>query len=79
MLYDCGAKFRKTSINDNLLQDPDLCNNLIGVMFRFRQELMCASADVKGIFHQVFASDQDRNALKFLRRPDNNMKQIVIM
>ena len=36
VVFDCAARFGNTSLNDQLLQGPDLTNNLTGVCLRFR-------------------------------------------
>lgn len=53
VVFDCAAKFVETSLNDNLLQGPDLINNLVGVLLRFRQDCIALIADIKGMFHEV--------------------------
>ena len=40
VVFDCAANFLGVSLNDMLLQGPDLNNNLIGVLMRFRNSLL---------------------------------------
>ena len=75
IVFDCSAKFNNTSINDVLLQGPDLCNNLTGVLLRFRQEEVAVAADIRNMFHQVFVEEQDRSVLRFLWFPNHDMTQ----
>ena len=51
-VFDCAARFGDTSLNDHLLQGPDLTSNLTGVLLRFRQEPVTLMADVEQMFHQ---------------------------
>ena len=53
VVFDCAARFRNTSLNDQLLQGPDLTNSLVLVLLRFCQERIGISADVEKMFHQV--------------------------
>lgn len=66
VVFDAAAKFRGTSLNDQLLQGPDYINNLAGVLMRFRQEEVALIADIEQMFHQVRVPPEDRNALRFL-------------
>ena len=38
IVFDCSAKYKGEVLNNNLLQGPNLTNNLAGVLVRFRQE-----------------------------------------
>ena len=48
MVFDCSAKFGGTSLNEQLLQGPDLKNSFVGVLTRFRQESVAFIGDRKG-------------------------------
>ncbi len=47
VVFDCGATFRDTSLNKQLLQGPNLTNSLFGVLLRFRQETIALMADIQ--------------------------------
>jgi len=53
-------------MNDQLLQGPDLTNNLTGVLLRFSHEQVALMADVKKMFHQVHITLDDCHASHFL-------------
>ena len=53
VVFDCSAKYRGCSLNDQLLQGPDLTNSLVGVLTRFRQEPIAIRSDIEAMFHQV--------------------------
>ena len=75
IVFDCAAKSWGISLNDALAQGPDLMNNLVGVLSRFRVELVALVADIKEMFHQVEVNPVDRSFLKFLWWPDCDMSQ----
>ena len=66
MVFDAAAKFDGTSLNDRLYHGPDLTNNLVGVLIRFREEETAFTADVESMFHQVKVLPEDADALGFL-------------
>lgn len=55
-----------TSLNDQLLQGPDLSNDLIGILMRFRHERVALAADSEAMFHQTRVIQKDTDALRFL-------------
>lgn len=69
VVFDCAAKYKGISLNDQLLQGPDLTNGFVGVLTRFRQEPIVMVADLEGTFHQVRVAPRDCQALRFLWWP----------
>lgn len=66
VVFDCGATFQGTSLNNKLLQGPNLTSSLLGVLTRFRQEPVAFMGDIRAMFHQVKVAEEDRNFLHFL-------------
>ena len=69
VVFDCAASYQGTSLNNLLLQGPDLTSSLIGVVLRFRQEPVAIMADVEAMFHQVKVAEDDSDLLRFLWWP----------
>ena len=57
------------------MQGPDLFNNLLGVFLRFREEPIAVIGDIRSMFHQVFVSEKDRNALRLLWYQDGDLEK----
>ncbi|XP_043211215.1 uncharacterized protein LOC122375781 [Amphibalanus amphitrite] len=74
VVFDCAAKFHDTSLNDRLLQGPDLTNDLLDVLLRFREGAVAFTADVEAMFYQVKVPSGDRDFLRFLWWPEGNLK-----
>ena len=74
IVFDCSAKHRDTSLNDQLLQGPDLTNTLVGVLSRFREDHIALMSDVEAMFHQVRVRPSDCDALRFLWWPDGDLE-----
>ena len=76
VVFDCSAKCHGTSLNDQLLQGPDLTNSLVGVLSRFREERIALMSDIEAMFHQVRVRPSDCDALRFLWWPDGNLDSV---
>ncbi|KAK7904466.1 hypothetical protein WMY93_017073 [Mugilogobius chulae] len=79
IVFDCGATFKGTSLNQNLLQGPNLTSALIGVLLRFRKETVAFMGDVKAMFHQVKVAEGDRDFLRFLWWPEGDLSREVVV
>ena len=66
VVFDCGAKFNGVSLNEKLLQGPDLTNSLVGVLIRFRTHPIAIMADIEAMLYQVQVPPEQRSFLRFL-------------
>ena len=69
------SKVHGTSLNENVLQDPDLTNSLFGVVIRFGQETIALIADIEAMFHQVCVDSKDVDVLRFLWISNGDLTQ----
>ena len=72
VVFDCSSRYLGESLNDHLLQGPDLTNKLNRVLTRFRQEAIAFMADIEQMFYQVKVKEEDQNFLRFLWWPDGD-------
>ena len=77
VVCDCSAKYIETSLNDQLMQGPDLTNSLVGVLLRFRQAAEAFTADIESMFYQVRVPSDQRDFLRFLWRPEGNLSNEI--
>ena len=78
VVFNCSAKRQGTSLNDQVLQGPDLINGLLGVLLRFREGSVAVMGDVEAMCHQVCVPPSDRDLLRFLWWRDGNLDQEVV-
>ena len=75
VVFDAAALHDGVSLNNQLHQDPDLTNSLLGVLLRFRQDPVALVADIEGMFNQVKVPPEDTDALRFLWWEDSNLER----
>ena len=75
IVFDCAARYEGVSLNDCVLQGPDLTNKLVGVLMRFRQEQIAIMADIEAMFCQVRVAQNDQDVLRFLWWPNGDMSR----
>jgi len=66
LVFDAASTFDGVSLNDKLLIGPDMLNNLVGILVRFRTGKIGVMADIEQMFHQVGVCEEDRDSLRFL-------------
>ena len=72
-----AAKFHGASLKKSLLTGPDLLQNLIYVLLRFRQHPYAVSTNIEGMFLQVGVLPSDQPSLRFLWREDPTTNVVV--
>ena len=66
VVLDLDAEFQRTLINKSLLPSPDLANQIVGVLLRFREEPVAVTVDFEALYHQVKIPGKQRSFLQFL-------------
>ena len=75
VVFNCSARFGRTSLYDQLMHGPDLTNTLIGILLRFRKFPIALVGDIKSMFLQVLVDKNNRDALRLLWFKDGNLEQ----
>ena len=78
VVFDCSLKFQGESQNDRLLQGPDLTNNLVGILIRFREYPVAASGDIEKMFLQVKVPKADAELQRILWYPDSQVDKYPV-
>ena len=74
VVFDCSAKEAvKASLNDCLLQGPDLINSLIRVLCRFRLEPVAFLCNIEKMFFQFKVEARHRDFLRFFWWENGNI------
>ena len=75
VVFDCSSNYQGVSLNDQLLQGPDLTNSLNGVLCRFRLERIAFIGDIEAMFHQARVVSHHHDYLRFLWWPNGQLDQ----
>lgn len=78
VVFDGSARYNGVSLNDILLKGPDLNNSLLGVLMRFRKEMVAFTADIEQMFYSFYVDEEDRNFLRFLWFKNNDLFNDIV-
>ena len=65
-------------MNNVLLQDPDITNNLLDILLRFRREVFAVAADIQQKFYSFRVHKEHCNFLRFMWYEDNDPEKSFI-
>ena len=74
-VFDCSSEYRGRSINKELLANPDLTNQIVGTLIKFKQDKVAFVADTEKMFFQVYVSNEYRSLLCFLWCQDGDISR----
>ncbi|XP_072028356.1 uncharacterized protein [Amphiura filiformis] len=61
VVFNCPSRYKGVSLNDQLLQGPDLTNRLHGIIMRWRQEYTAIMADIESMYYQVYVPPESKD------------------
>ena len=68
IVFNSSAKFNGVSLNDFWAKGPDVMNNMLGILLRFREGCVALAGDIKKMYHSVHLSELDQHTHRFLWR-----------
>ena len=84
IVFNSSAKFSGHILNDYLEKGPDMLNNLLGIILRFREERVGMVGDISKMYHSIEISPFDQMTHCFLwrnleydREPETFAMQVV--
>ena len=73
IVFNCSTRYGEASRNCNLLLGPDLTNQLIGILMRFRTEEVDFMGGIEAMFYHVKVPDSQRSFQRYLWWNNNDL------
>ena len=68
IVFNSSASYMGHTLNDYWFKGPDLLNDLLGILLRFRENHVAFAGDVKKMYHTIGISELDQHTHRFLWR-----------
>ena len=75
IVFNSGANFHGHVLNEYFAKGPDMLNNLLGVLMRFREERVAFVGDISKMFHSIEIPRIDQKTHRFLWRDLDTSKE----
>ena len=84
IVFNSSARYKGHCLNDCWIKGPDLLNNMLGVILRFREQPVAVSGDISKMYHRIGIPEEDQHVHRFLwrdmdttRPPDTYVKTVL--
>ncbi|XP_028415610.1 uncharacterized protein LOC114538968 [Dendronephthya gigantea] len=84
IVFNSSASYKGHRLNDYWMKGPDLLNNMLGVLLRFRENKVAINADISKMYHRVLIPERDQHVHRYLwrnmetnREPDVYVKTVL--
>ena len=71
MIWDMACQINGKSVNDYLMNGPNLYSSLVKIQFQMQEFEILIKADLSEMFHQIKLLVEDTDALRFVFRFNN--------
>ena len=78
VVFDLSAEFQGASINKALLPGPDLINQIVGVLLRFREKQIAVTGDIEAMYYQVKVPANQKLFLQFRWWKDSDSRKVIV-
>ena len=75
IVFNSSANFRGHALKEYYAKGPDMLNNLLGVLLRFREEGVAVIGDIQKMFHSIDVPLLDQMTHRFLWRDLDDQKE----
>ena len=75
VVFDCSAEYLGYALNKQFIPGPDLIDQLVGILIRFKEEQVAIMGDIEATFHQARIPKCQRSMLRFLWWEGNNFNK----
>lgn len=75
-VFYSSVEFRGKSLNKVLLTGPNLTNNMLGVLQRFRKDAVAIISGIQQMFYSFLVNEEHRDFLRFFWYANNDRPRI---
>ena len=78
VVFDCSVQYANMPINTELMSGPELANQVVGLLLKFRKKHVAFMTDIKSMFYQVLVPPHQRSLLHYLWWEENNLSKKTV-